>query len=253
MLTAPGAPEVKVERRGDGVRISVAGRYLLADSAKNTVQSQALKAAADDLVPGADAAVAAKAGKAQAALTGGYQLDIGASGAIAVSYDYAPVDAAGMLSEAGLSLVAAPGAGEFRWIGQGPYAGYPGKDRLNEFGLYHLNRDDLRFRGNRRGTEVALLSAPDGAGFAMSMAPGDVAVERQDDLTILSHNAVIGGLGNKGTAAEVTVRLDRTPHIAGSFTLLPLGTAWPAPVARWFGRPGAATNVYKPFYHSYDQ
>jgi beta-galactosidase len=222
MLTASGAPEVKVERRGDGVRVSVAGRYPLA--------------------PGADAALA-----------GSYQLDIGANGAIAVSYEYAPVDAAGMLSEAGLSLVAAPGAGELRWIGQGPYAGYPGKDRLNEFGLYHLNRDDLRFRGNRRETEVALLSAPDGAGFVMSMAAGDVAVERQDDLTTLSHNAVIGGLGNKGTSAEVTVRLDRTPRIAGSFSLIPLGKAWPAPVARWFGRPGAATDVYKPFYHSYDQ
>jgi beta-galactosidase len=253
MLTASGAADVKVERRGDGVRISVAGRYLLADSARDAAQSQAPKTGADDLVPGADAAAAGKTSKGDAGLTGGYQLDVGANGAIAVSYDYAPVDAAGMLSEAGLSLVAAPGAGELRWIGQGPYAGYPGKDRLNEFGLYHLNRDDLRFRGNRRATEVALLTAPDGAGFAMSMAPSDVAVERQDALTILSHNAVIGGLGNKGTASEVTIRLDKTPRIAGSFTLLPLTKSWPAPVTRWFGRPGPATNVYKPFYHSYDQ
>jgi beta-galactosidase len=222
MLTASAAPEVKVERRGDGVRVSVSGRYLLA--------------------PGAESALA-----------GGYQLDIGASGAIAVSYEYAPVNAAGMLSEAGLSLVAAPGAGEFRWIGQGPYAGYPGKDRLNEFGLYHLNREDLRFRGNRRATEVALLTALDGAGFAMGMPPGDVNVERQDDLTILSHNAVIGGLGNKGTGAEVMVRLDKTPRIAGSFTLLPLTKSWPVPLTRWFGRPGPASDVYKPFYHSYDQ
>ena len=228
-------------------------RYLLADSAKDTAQSQTPRTGFDDLMPGADAAAAGKAGSGQPGLAGGYQLEIDANGAIAVSYEFAPVNAVGMLSEAGLSIAAPPGSSELRWIGQGPYAGYPGKDRLNEFGLYHLNGDDLRFRGNRRETEVALLTAPDGAGFAMTMAPADVAVERQGELTFLSHNAVIGGLGNKGTSPEVTVRLEKTPRIAGSFTLVPLGKAWPPELTRWFGRPGAATNVYKPFYHSYDQ
>jgi len=253
MPAAPSAVDVKVDQLDGRVRIGVSGRYLLADSAEDTAQSQTPKTGFDDLMPAADAAAAGKAGRGRAGLAGGYQLDIGANGAIAVSYEFAPVNAVGMLSEAGLSMVAPPGASELRWIGQGPYAGYPGKDRLNEFGLYHLNRDDLRFRGNRRETEVALLTAPDGAGFAMTMSPADVAVERQGDLTLLSHNAVIGGLGNKGTSPEVTVRLDKTPRIAGSFTVVPLGKAWPAELTRWFGRPGAATNVYKPFYHSYDQ
>jgi beta-galactosidase len=253
MLTASNAAAVKVDQRDGGVRVSVSGRYLLADSPKNAVQSHASKTGFDDLIPGADAAMAGKTGNGQAGLTGGYQLEIGANGAIAVSYEFSPVNAMGVLSEAGLSMVAPPGSSELRWIGQGPYSGYPGKDRLNEFGVYHLNADDLRFRGNRRETEVALLTAPDGAGFAMTMSPADVAVERQGDLTFLSHNAVIGGLGNKGTSPEVTIRLDKTPRIAGSFTLVPLGKVWPADVTRWFGQPGPATNVYKPFYHSYDQ
>jgi len=253
MLTASSAADVKVDQRDGQVRVSVAGRYSLAASPENAAQSQAPKTGFDDLMPGADPAAPGKTGNGQAALAGHYQLEIGANGTIAVSYEFAPVNATGMLSEAGLSMVAPPGAGELRWIGQGPYAGYPGKDRLNEFGVYHLSREDLRFRGNRRETEVALLTAPDGAGFAMTMSPADVAVERQDALTVLSHNAVIGGLGNKGTAPETAIRLDKTPRIAGSFTLVPLGKAWPAPVARWFGRPGPATNVYKPFYHSYDQ
>lgn len=39
------------------------------------------------------------------------------------------------------------GGEEFRWIGRGPYAGYPGKERLSDFGLWHLNHEDLYFRG----------------------------------------------------------------------------------------------------------
>jgi beta-galactosidase len=157
------------------------------------------------------------------------------------------------LSEAGLTVSAPAGAGEFRWIGQGPHAGYPGKDVLNEFGLFHLNRADLRFQGNRRGTELALLTGAGGAGFALAMAPGDVAVERDGERTLLSHNALIGSLGNKGTTPEVTHHAETTSRIAGAFVLVPLTHRWPAALVRWFGKPAAAQDVYRPFFHSYDQ
>lgn len=108
---------------------------------------------------------------------------------------------------------------EFRWIGQGPYAGYPGKDRLNEFGLFHLNR----------------------------------AVERDGDKTLLKHNAVISCLGNKIGRAESLVNSAKVGRISGSFTLVPTEDAWPAALTRWFGKPAAAREVFRPFYHSYDQ
>ena len=84
------------------------------------------------------------------------------------TYDHARIHASGTLLEAGLSTRAAqPAASEFRWIGQGPYAGYPGKDALNEFGLYHLSRADIRFQGNRRETDVALLTNSRGQGVLL--------------------------------------------------------------------------------------
>jgi beta-galactosidase len=191
------------------------------------------------------------------AFVGGYQVELAPNGSLAISYDFRPTGAEGMLSEAGLSVLVPSSLTEFRWIGQGPWAGYPGKDRLNEFGLFHLNREDLRFQGNRRGTELALLTAAAGNGVALAIPASDgvadVAVERDEGQTLLSHNALIGGLGNKGTRPETRVALDAAQHIAGRFTLLPLAPAWPAALTRLFGQPGTAGEVFRPFLHSYDQ
>ena len=52
------------------------------------------------------------------------------------------------------------------------------------------------------------------------------------DKTLLSHNAVIGGLGNKGTPPETVMDSSKTLRIAGSFTLVPLDDAWPAVLTR---------------------
>ncbi len=187
-------------------------------------------------------------------LVGGYEIEFTPAGALAVSYDYAPTNAKGAFTEAGLSVVLPAAFSEFRWIGQGIHAGYPGKDRLNEFGLFHLNRADLRFQGNRRATELALLTTPGGAGVALvPSVVGDVAVERDGAQTRLSHNAVVSSPGNKGWAAEHPVLVETTPHITGSFTLVPLTDTWPSVLTRWFGKPAAARDVFRPFFHSYDQ
>ena len=224
-LTTLQQAKVAMTRVGTGVQVEVSGRY-------------------------------PKPGAEDEALVGGYRLTMDATnagGAIAVQYGFRPDHAKGTLSEAGLSIAAPASLGEFRWIGQGPHAGYPGKDRLNEFGLFHLNESDLRFRGNRRETDVAVLTTAAGAGFAVTMPSGDVAVEREEGQILVSHNALIGGLGNKLTKPEVMLPLDGIREIAGTFTLYPLALAWPAPLLRWFGQPAAATGVYRPFHHSYDQ
>lgn len=266
MLTRLEAAVVKVHKADGKVRIAVSGHYRLPANGKATVPPPASTAAApfDDLMPGAAPSSTGQGKSASEAsltagqrgkegLMGGYEMEVSPGGAIAIKYEFAPVNASGTLSEAGLSVVAPAGMGEFRWIGQGPYAGYPGKDRLNEFGLFHLHRDDLYFQGNRRGTELAMLTTASGAGFALSMHKGDVAVERDGQRTLLSHNALIGSLGNKGRPSETTVLLNKDLSIAGTFTLVPVGERWPAPLVRWFGKPAGAKRILKPYYHSYDQ
>jgi beta-galactosidase len=123
---------------------------------------------------------------------------------------------------------------------------------LNEFGLWHLNRADLNFSGNRRQVELAVLTNPAGAGVLLGGTGMDVAVERVGEDTIFSHNAVLSGRGTKFVGPDDVIKAETAPRIAGRFTLLPLAAAWPAPLTAWFGAPTAA-KPFQPYYHSYDQ
>lgn len=187
-------------------------------------------------------------------LAGGYTATVHANGTIDFAYKFVPLEGKGRMIEAGVSFISAPAATELRWVGTGPYAGYPGKDALNEFGVFHLNREDLSFNGNRRATEVAVLSAPNtGAGLVMLTPPADVAVETTSDGVILSHNALIAGRGNKGVQAETLLQVDQIKEIVGEFSIVPLTTTWPAALTRWVGSKEETVKPFRPFYRSYDQ
>jgi beta-galactosidase len=221
-LQNPAAPQVEVTPTPEGVRLTVRGKY-----PRNDLPDQFLD--------------------------GEYSLLITRSGVIEVTYDYAPIKATGTFLEAGLSLVVPAGASEFRWIGQGPFAGYPGKDRLNEFGLHHLNREDIRFQGNRREVELAVLTNPAGAGLAVAGDRMDLAVENTADGIILSQNALLSGRGNKGSNPDAPLRADSIKRISGKFTLLPLDADWLPQLTQWFGQPSEPADLQHPFYQSYDQ
>jgi len=186
-------------------------------------------------------------------LTGEVALEISRRGTIAVSYHFTPANAAGQLLEAGLSLLAPETETELRWLGAGPFAGYPGKDALNEFGLHHLTSDDIRFQGNRREVDLALLTTRSGAGVLLVGTNMDIAVENSTNSIIISHNAIIAGRGNKGGEPETQLKAAEIKQIAGRFTMLPLTGPWPSPLKKWFGEPGERCPLQKPFYRSYDQ
>lgn len=186
-------------------------------------------------------------------LTGEISLTISRNGSIAVSYDFTPVNAAGQILEAGLSLLAPETDTELRWLGAGPFAGYPGKDALNEFGLHHLASGDIRFQGNRREVELAALTGKSGAGVLLAGTNMDIAVENTTNSIILSHNAMVAGRGNKGSVPEVNLQAGSVKRIAGQFKLLPLSGDWPAVLTNWFVSPGEQPVIQKPFFHSYDQ
>ncbi len=190
---------------------------------------------------------------ADQALEGSHRVIVRANGTLEVSYDYKFAGGKGAILEAGISLLVPAEAGSFRWLGAGPYAGYPGKDVLNNFGAYHLHRDDLRFQGNHRDVEAALLARPTGAGLALFGLKLDLAVERVREGTVVSHNAIISSLGNKGSSPEINLRAENIPALSGRFTLLPLGPEWPSVLTRWFGASREVVAVQQPFYHSYDQ
>jgi beta-galactosidase len=194
----------------------------------------------------------ARPGAPDQALAGELRLLVRSNGTIEADYDYQPVNGHGMLLEAGLALIVPAVASEFSWIGAGPYAGYPGKDALNEYGRYHLTRADLIFQGNRRAVELALLTDPTGAGVALGGQTMDVAVERAGGDTIFSHNALVSGRGTKFDAPDTMIKAEDTPHIAGKFTVFPLTAGWSPPLTAWFGSPNRK-EATQPYFHSYDQ
>ena len=216
------APKTTAERNSEGIVLSVRGRYPRPDSPEQS-------------------------------LDGGLRLLVRTNGTIEADYDYVPVKGGGMLLEAGFALIVPASASEFRWVGSGPYAGYPGKDALNEFGIFHLNRADLNFQGNRRQVELSLLTGPDGAGVALGGTDMDVAVEREGESTILSHNALISGRGTKFARPDTAIEAGDKLAIKGHFTLLPLSSVWPSLLTDWFGPASAKVRVFQPYFHSYDQ
>ncbi|HVZ63648.1 MAG TPA: glycoside hydrolase family 2 TIM barrel-domain containing protein [Lacunisphaera sp.] len=221
LLQTPAALETSAVRDGDAIVLKIHGRY-------------ASPAAPDE------------------SLEGGIDLRVNPNGTIAVDYSLSPVNARGVLTEAGIGFLIPGATSEFQWYGDGPFAGYPGKDALNDFGRHHLGRAGLYFQGNRRRVEMALLTTPAGSGVALGGDAMDVAVERSGGDTILSHNAVVSGRGTKFNGPDDVVEAPTVGTIKGSFIVLPLGANWPRRVAAWFGTPSAA-EVFAPFYHSYDQ
>ncbi|MFT3782087.1 MAG: glycoside hydrolase family 2 TIM barrel-domain containing protein [Nibricoccus sp.] len=201
----------------------------------------------------------ARPGVPEQSVRGAYKLFVSAGGAIKVSYRYTPNQATGEMLEAGFALSLPKTYSEFRWLGEGPYAGYPGKDRLNEYGTFHLHRDDLYFPGNRRSVEFASIANPDGVGVLLSGDRLTVDVENKGETTVFSHVALVPGEKNtsdgKGDNVEISSRLNAAAikEIAGEFTLLPLDAIWPRPLMAWLGQPSDRVKVNKPFLSSYDR
>lgn len=192
-------------------------------------------------------------------LRGGYALRFRRDGTIKVSYDYLPVSPDGEATQLGFSISAPPARSEFRWLGQGPYAGYAGKDRQNEYGAFHLGAGDLYLPGNRREVELAALGSPAGAGLLFAGTNLTLDVEETPAGTQLTHLAVVPGEhgDDEGKGENVNVssrlRMSGRKRFLGSFILLPLGDTWPQALTDALGRPGDAAKPFKPFLRSYDR
>lgn len=157
-------------------------------------------------------------------------------------------------TETGVSFVIPASFTEFRWVGKGPYAAYPGKDRLSEFGIYHLNSNDLYFPGNRESVRCAVFSDAKGAGFALIANDANITVERSAAGIVVSNNASVSGRFNKYNWPADLYSFEKGKGINGSFTLIPFTSAtFPQSLKAVFGDVKKVAKAYQPFFYSYDQ
>jgi len=193
--------------------------------------------------------------KARSQIHGEISVLVRSDGSLNVDYKFQQDDAIGQIVEAGLAMLAPVSATELRWIGDGPFPGYPGKESLNEFGFFHLNRDDISFNGNRRRVGLLSLTDSNGTGVLLAGQAMDVALENDEKFIRISHNALVSSRGNKGSSPGRRLDMSAIRTVEGSFFVVPLAEArsWPALLERWLGSPNTKVTPFKPFYHSYDQ
>jgi beta-galactosidase len=187
-------------------------------------------------------------------IDGAIQFTLSGNGCINVNYNFKPENATGYFLEAGISFNVPAEYTEMRWIGDGPYASYPGKSMLDEYGFFHLNYEDLYFQGNRSNVQLMLFTDKNGNGFAINCDNADICVERTPEGLLLSHNALVSGRFNKGTMPDLIYDASKVNEIKGGFSIIPVNSNMvPELLMKMFGNLSARAVPFKPFYHSYDE
>lgn len=180
--------------------------------------------------------------------------NISKEGWIDVSFNFVPQNATGIFLETGLSFALPRSLTEFRWLGEGPYASYPGKYELNDYGIYHLNCNDIYYEGNRTKVKLAAFTNKHGDGIGVLCDDANISVERTGKGIIFSYNVDISGKGTKVHKSEYLVYAKEVKHIKGKFRIIPLdGKRWPKLFFDIFGNPAQTVKPFHPFLASYDQ
>ncbi|WP_163406905.1 glycoside hydrolase family 2 TIM barrel-domain containing protein [Flavobacterium ajazii] len=189
----------------------------------------------------------------QEPLAGEVAYDFSNNGQIKVDYRFV-AESKKEAVETGLSFIIPASFTQFRWAGKGPYASYPGKEKLSEFGIYQLNTNDLYLAGNRQNVECAVFTNENGDGFALIADNANIAVERTANGIVVSHNAHVSGVFNKYEWPENLFSFANGKEIKGNFTIVPFtAESYPKVLKELFGESQKTVKAFQPFYNSYDQ
>lgn len=138
-----------------------------------------------------------------------------------------------------------------RYMGNGPYAAYPGRDMLSEYGLWSITSGDLYYPGNRQHVDIALFTDDDGNGFAIVADDADIAVENHDRGIVVGINTHVASAYNKYEWPAGMTDTDGL-RMKGSFDIIPLTGRWNEATRAIFGQPDGEIPTFMPFYHAYD-
>ena len=160
-------------------------------------------------------------------------------------------------SEAGICFEMPQEASEFRWLGRGPYEMYPRREALDGFGVWHLNKGDLYFPGNRSGVTAAIVSGKTGAGWLVLPAKEgeslNIAVENTAGGAIrFCVNQFVCGIYHKRSWPDDMRHIEAGEKIEGAFKMIPVSSDWPEAVREVFGASDATKEPFMPFLRNYD-
>ena len=156
-------------------------------------------------------------------------------------------------SELGVAFLLDASIDRVQWIGQGPYASYPGRHQANRYGFWALQQGDLYFEGNRMGVDAAWLTDKAGNGVLLVCEQGNVNFEQTDQGIVLTYNAAVSGQGPKFAQTAFGVWGDKTTPAVGHFTLYRTDASQPSSLLhRLFDHPSALPAPLHPYLTQYD-
>lgn len=169
------------------------------------------------------------------------------------SYSLTPVPSDTVLTELGVAFLLDKDIDRVQWVGQGPFAAYPGRSQANRYGFWALHKDDLYFEGNRMGVDAALLTDSLGNGLLLVCGGASVNFEQTDRGLVLTVNAAVSGQGPKFRSTAFAVVAKDVGTTDGNFRLYRIEKGQlPPPFDDLFDHANAVQAPCCPFVTRYD-
>lgn len=166
-----------------------------------------------------------------------------------ISYTLTPDSTDAFLSELGIAYLLDASFDRVQWIGNGPFATYPGRTKANRYGFWAKHMDDLYFEGNRMGIDAALFSDKDGNGLLVVGDSLNLNFEQTDRGIVMTVNSAVSGQGPKFARTAFPVISKKVGTLKGSFSIYRVDAgSWP----KIFDVPEAVPAPFCPFITQYD-
>ena len=166
-----------------------------------------------------------------------------------VSYTLTPDTTNAFLSELGVAFLLDASIDRVQWMGQGPFASYPGRHQTNRYGFWAKHMDDLYFEGNRMGVDAALFSDKDGNGLLVVGDSLNINFEQTDRGVVMTVNAAVSGQGPKFARTAFPIISREVGMVSGEFRLYRVtADSWP----QFFVSPQTVPVPFHPYGTQYD-
>ena len=174
-------------------------------------------------------------------------------GGLEVSFALTPDTADVFRSELGLAYLLDPSLDRVQWLGQGPFASYPGRRQACRYGLWAKHMDDLYFEGNHGGVDAAFFSDKDGNGLLVVGDSLSLNYEQTDRGIVLTVNAAVSGQGPKFAKTAFNAWKPGMEPVGASFRLYRIeGSNPPSALRRFFVPAYTVPAPFHPFETQYD-
>ena len=170
-----------------------------------------------------------------------------------ISFTLTPDTADVFRSEIGIAYLLDKSIDRVQWIGQGPFASYPGRHQANRYGFWAKHMDDLYFEGNHGGVDAALLTDKDGNGVLVVGDSLNLNFEQTDRGIVLTVNGSVSGQGPKFAKTAFKGWKPGDDPVKGNFRFYYVkGDVTPEVVKRMFMPASEVPAPFKPFLTQYD-